>query len=634
MSKKIKDIENLFDSVIDDVNNSMSTGYAKSIPDIITFCEGEEWLAMPHHPTNPIRLFPMQKLILKVFYRGTAGNEDLKLTQEEIKLCEKLGLNDPDKGDVLGKYNSGELFTELVLVWGRRAGKDFVCSVIAAYEAMKLLECEGGDPYSLYEISSANPLNILTVANSGEQAHIAFNEIRDRIVNSPYFSDKIGPEGITSSAIYLLTPKDKESNIERKKKRYPLSKGSVCVVVGHSNSDTLLGWGCIVLILDEVASYKSTGGSASGDRIYAALSPTVRTYVRRKYKQDKDGVIMVDENGQKIVEHREYDGKIITISSPRAKEGKFYELYRSAEEVPSRLMCRLATWEINPTHTRESLRKVERMSETEFNMEYGADFSGATLERFFSDSQVESCFSGHNYKLREMGEPGKVYFAHIDPATSSHNYALLILHKEFYIDQESRKSDFFIVVDHIKLWTPTPHAPVDIDGVDDYIVRLKRKFHIALLTYDLWHSQNSIMRLRKASIPHKRTHFNFSYKNIIYKELENLVNLGKLKIPYHHHLKGEMLELQRRFDSRGFRVFPKKDGDGMKSDDLVDCLSGACFSAISANKTKLPSGRVIEMPTANNTPWKGMQGQIYGYGTGTQVANEMAKIIPGYNTRK
>ena len=182
------------------------------IPDIITFCEAPEWLGLPHHPTNPIILYPMQKIILKAFYRGSVGNEDLRLVDEEIKLCEDIGLNNDDKGDLLGKYFSGEIFSELVLVWGRRASKDFVVSLIALYEAMKLLECPGGDPYTLYELSSSNTINVLTIANAKSQAHLAFREIKEKLLHSPYFQDKYTKEGIGTSSIFLLTPKDKEEN--------------------------------------------------------------------------------------------------------------------------------------------------------------------------------------------------------------------------------------------------------------------------------------------------------------------------------------------------------------------------------------------------------------------------------------
>ena len=300
---KTQSVGDLISEIKEDVVSSSNEKTA--IPDIISFCEDEEWLGLPFHPTNPLRLFPMQKIILKAFYRGSIGNENVVLTDKEIELCKETGLIDDEKGDVVGKYNNEELFRELILVWGRRASKDFIVSIIALYEAMKLLECPGGDPYALYELSSATTINILTVANAKDQARRAFEEIREKLLYSPYFQDKYSKDGISAASIYLLTPQDKKDNINFRAKKLPVKKGSIGIIVGHSNSDSLLGMGCIVLILDEVASFKSTGGSGSGDRIYTALTPTVSTYCRKIYARDEDGNYAVDENDQRIIKKRE-----------------------------------------------------------------------------------------------------------------------------------------------------------------------------------------------------------------------------------------------------------------------------------------------------------------------------------------
>lgn len=618
-----KKTHNISDLIGDLRKDIQSTNSQREIPDIITFCEDSEWLGLPHHPTNPINLYPVQKLVLKAFYRGSIGNENLELTEEEIELLKELGLDNDDRGNILDKYYTDTIFKELVLVWGRRAGKDFVSSIFALYEAMKLLECEGGDPYALYELSSANTINILTIANSKSQSRLAFEEIKSKLLYSKYFQDKFDKDGFTSESIYLKTPKDKEDNKVLKEKGLSTKKGSVGIIVGHSNSDSLLGMGCMVLILDEVASYKTTGGASSGDRIYTALTPTVSTYCRKEYKKDSKGDVIVNEFGQKVINKRHYDGKIISISSPRAKEGKFYELYKSAPQVSDRLVCRLPTWCVNPTHTRDSLRQSQKtMSEAEFNMEFGAEFSGLSMEQFFVEDDVKKCFTGHSYELRERGEPGRIYFVHIDPATSSHNYAVVVLHAEYKIDPSTKKMISYIVVDHIKYWHPVKGKPISIKDVDKYVVSLKTRFHIGLLTYDAWNAQESIQKLRKAGIPHKMTRFTSRYKNIIYKELENLITENRILIPYHELLKDEMVSLQRKFTSTGFKVFPKKDGDGTKTDDIVDCVAGASYNAIQKRASQLPSSQTVDIgisPSSNSREWRTMQGASQ-YGSGHQIS--------------
>ena len=504
------------------------------------------------------------------------------------------------------------------------SGKDFIVSVMALYEAMKLLECEGGDPYAMYGLSSAVPINILTVANSKAQANIAFSEIREKLFTSPYFQNKYLSEGISAGSIYLLTPKDKEDNKKFKEKGMPLKKGSIGILVGHSNSDSLLGMGCIVLILDEVASYKTTGSASSGDRIYAALTPTTQTYVRKEYQLDKNGTPVLNAHNQPIITKRIYDGKVISISSPRAKEGKFYELFEDAKDVPTRLVMRVPTWGVNPTHTRKSLRDDNHsMSEGEFNMEYGAEFSGTGLESFFTEEQIKPCFT-NNLKDRDMGSPGKTYFIHLDPATSSHNYALVVLHKEYFLNITTQKADFRIVVDHIKYWAPINGA-IDPNEVSAYVIGLKRRFHIGLITYDAWASLESILKMRKAGIPNKETKFSSSYKFKIYKELEDLVNSNRLAIPHNHTLRQEMIELQRKFTPTGFKVLPKQEGDGQKTDDIVDSLAGACYIAIEKQVTRLPYAKLVSLgnPGGENTVWRNMQGGVYGVGGGKQVAQSL-----------
>jgi len=515
------------------------------------------------------------------------------------------------------------------------SGKDFIVSIIALYEAMKLLECDGGDPYSMYELSSANTINILTVANSKAQSNIAFSEIREKMFHSKYFKDKYIKEGISAGSIYLLTPQDKINNKEFKEKGLPQRKGSVGIIVGHSNSDSLLGMGCIVLILDEVASYKTTGGSSSGDRIYAALTPTVQTYVRKTYVKDEKGEF-VYSHGQKIIQERIYDGKIISISSPRAKEGKFYQLFNEAPSVSTRLAMRVPTWDVNPQHTRESLRNDNNtMSETEFNMEFGAEFSGTGLESFFTEDQIKPCFTGHNLKNNPMGSPGKVYFVHLDPATSSHNYALVVLHKEYYLNRETQKADFRIIVDHIKYWQPT-NGPINPNEVMQYVINLKQRFHIGLITYDSFASQESILKMRKAGIPNKETKFTGIYKFNIYKELENLINSGRLFIPYDNLLYQEMIELQRKFTPTGFKILPKKEGDGVRSDDVCDALAGACYIAIEKHVHKLPYARIVNLgnPSGQDTVWRNMQGGVYGVGSGQQVSRSLERRSRLYESLK
>lgn len=596
-----------------------STGY---IPNIMEFVESPDFLGLSFYEPTPIHLYPFQKIALKAFYRGSIGNEDLKLTEEEISLCKENGVDDPDfeQGDLLHKYESDELFKELILVWGRRSGKDFVISILALYEAMKLIETPGGDPHALYGLSTGAPFTILTIANSAKQAEVLFQEIKDKVLKSAYFSDKISPEGILQDTLFIMTPADRRRNEEMKARGLPPSHGSIVIRSGHSNSDSLAGIGCYCLMLDEIGLYKQTPGSSGGEAIYRTMAPATATYVRKIKYTNEEGV----EQEKHI-----YDGKIICISSPRGKEGIFYDLFHTSPKVPHRISLRLPTWVVNTNQSHKGLRDTfSQMQDDEFNMEFGAEFAGTAGQSFFPREVVEDCFKA-SIQLKEYGDPGKFYFCHLDPATSSHNYALCVLHRENYIRKDNGKLDFKIVVDHLKFWQPSRDKPIVNEQIEAYIKKLSRRFYFSQVSFDQWNSTASIKALQAVGIPAKLTRFTKRHKIIIYDFLYDLASSGRLHIPNHELLKNEMLYLQRKYMPTGYRVYAKRDGV-VRTDDLVDALAGACFATSEREDSRLPQGRLARISVnngADQTVWRSMQGVPYGVGPGERVAKEMDKRV-------
>lgn len=627
----------------------LSSDFKPYIPSIIEFCESENYLGLPYQD-NEINLWPMQRILLKAFFRGTPGNENIRLDDEEVEILRKLmlfkeeGEEPPQGGDVLDKYESNAIFRELVLVFGRGAGKDFFVGLLCAYEACRLLEVSGGDPHKYYNIGGGNPITILTMANAGEQAEIAFREIKDKIVRSKYFHDKIAPEGLEAKKIWLLTPADKKILRDGGKLA---KKGSICVEVGHSNSDSLRGKSCYVIVLDEVAMFKQTGGSSSGDVIYMSMTPALNRFAVPMEQRGPYGEILRDKNGKPLVVYetdaqgrviklpngqakikKRFDSKVFTISSPRGKEGILWKLYESAPKNPQLMLCKLPTWIVNPLAPEDSLREAnQHMTEEQFRMEFGAEFSGLAGENFFSRDQVLACFK-HGARMRSTGQLPWVYFAHLDPARNSSNYALVVLHREYFLNPKTTEMDFKIVVDHIKHWHPLPNKPIDLDEIDEYMLALRKRFPLGLVTYDSWGSAQSIKKLQKNGIPAKETPFTGTYKMQIYSNLKVLVEQGKLIIPPYDLLQREMVHLQCKRRDFGFRIYHKEEGECV-TDDVVDCLAGACFLSIAADVNKLPSGRLVNtgvVPTSNQRVWRSMQGVPYGYGTGQQVSRALERI--------
>ena len=611
---------------------SSSSTSNRYIPSIVEFIESPKYLGYSKKVSpNAITLHMAQMIALKVFYRGSPGNENVTLTREELKFLKDHGLckeSELDKGSVIEKYESNVIFNELVLVWGRRSGKDFITGIIALYEACRLLEMSDGDPYGFYGISPSQEISILTVAGAAEQAAVAFREIEGKFFRCKYFEDKYITDGITGKAIHILTKRDKEENAKRKEKGLSPKKGSICIEVGHSNSSSLRGKGIYVCILDEVAFYKTTSGSSSGDQIYQGLAPAAKTFIRKKPILDENGDPVLDENGEPKIE-KFFDGKIIAISSPCGEEGLLWNLFSKADNAPQRLAFRMPTWEVNLFFNRDDLkREFPDRSEEEFNMEFGAEFSGSAGSTFFTKEMVEQAFNP-GMRLREVSQLGWAHFFHLDPATSSHNYAICGVHKEVFI--KDNKQDFRIVVDVLKFWHPGGQA-IPISVVDNYVLGLRNKFHIVKMTYDQHRSENSINLMRKHGLPAQLTVFGQKFKMQIYQELYNLLAEGKIIIPDDGSegsklLKQELYNLQRKDTYQGWKVFPSKDAE-VKTDDLCDALAAAVFQCRHSMIEAMPQGVLVDtgnMGPSGKRMWQGPQGPI-GYGSGTQITRARENI--------
>ena len=126
-------------------------------------------------------------------------------------------------------------------------------------------------------------------------------------------------------------------------------------------------------------------------------------------------------------------------------------------------------------------------------------------------------------------------------------------------------------------------------------------------------------------MPAKEKPFSRQYKQQIYDNLYQLVINKKVIIPTYKLLYNEMKNLQRKWTENGYKVMPKRDAD-IDTDDIVDAVAGACYNAIEKGITRLPQGKMVNMPVSpngNSQVWRSMQGVPYGYGSGQQVANKM-----------
>jgi hypothetical protein len=569
------------------INVKVEENVAPDIVDIMKFCEGKEYLNLPG---NHLTLWISQRVILKSFYMGSIGNENLTLNQEEWEWLYKN-----EKDEILNNYtytrnikdvirkmlrrtrdNKMPYFKELHLVLGRRSSKTLMASIITTYEAYKLLVINKGDPHGYYNLPNDDEIAIINVATSQQQAGRLFTQIQSRVRNSPFFADRISKE--TTTEIRFLT----DSDIKKKREGTNLSiPGSILLLCGHSNPDSLAGYSAIMILFDEIAFYDETG-KVTGKYFYGRLKPSLSKFFN-------------------------YDAaRIVQISSPNRRMGIFYETWSMAEKDDdtgnSILSFQLPTWNMNPDIPFENQELArDRLSNPEmFNIEYGAQWAeGGTYNNYFGEDQITRCIRGE-IMPHQRPMPNYNYYIHVDPAKKSANYAAVMIAKERYTNYNGRRRNRCVLAG-IWIWRPTPNLGLLFSEIDKKMIAICSIFHPLSVTYDDYHSVASVQLLRSHGINTRQIPFNKNVKAKLYQNLRDMMSYqpdpelilydtgGDSSL-----LLSELRNLKQKQTQRGITIIPDKSAD-VKSDDVADCLAGACGAACESLRMGLPEPVLVNM---------------------------------------
>ena len=544
--------------------------FEDGIADIITFCESPQLLNLP---TNNMRLWLSQRIVLKSFYMGTRGNRNIKLTEEEWKwlyendswyetkaIIEKLKVKESRRST-----ETPLRFSELNLVMGRRSSKTAMASIIAAYEAYKLLTVNNGDPYGFYQMPQEHEIAIINVANSQKQAGRLYFEIQSRIRNSPFFAGRVASSSM--SEIRLFT------NLDLKKKAENLGnidvQGSIVIVCGHSNPKTLVGYAAICIIFDELAYYDELA-KVSGKMFYEALIPSIAQFSKFN------------------------DGIVVELSTPGPKTGIFYQIWKASQTNDTILSYRFPTWVFNPqiSYDDSELVKGRNRDKAKFDVEFGAEWpEGGYFGLYFPEQLIDRAIKAgidHGIVTAESDPiPGGEYYFHLDPALSHNNYALVCVRKEVYYDGQQHIQPR-IVLSFVRVWVPSTGSALDYVEIDNEVIALCRRFRPAVVGFDAWNSAGSIALMRRHGITLAQNSFNRGYKNRIFQNLRDLMNKDALWLYEDNYLTPELRHLKYRPTPRGVSIGADIRGD-IPTDDCADCLAGAAYLASGNYYVGLPA---------------------------------------------
>src|SRR5690606_8217097 len=255
-------------------------------------------------------------------------------------------------------------------------------SIFASYEVYRLLNLY--NPQAYYGLPDGNRIQIISVATDKDQAGVLFNEVASHLAKCDYFRPYQANN--TQSQVNFRTPHDidKYGAIYRENGRFTSfsGKASVRLTFKGATGKGLRGYGNIVIILDEFAHFIDSKGTASAADVYKAVMPSAAAF---SPKDPSNPLIPI---GSK-------ESRIICISSPLGKSGRFYELYeqamRGGKGAENMLAIQAPTWEINPTVPLQDLQQAYYADATAFSTEYGANFSEQLTGWIEREEDLQAC---------------------------------------------------------------------------------------------------------------------------------------------------------------------------------------------------------------------------------------------------
>jgi hypothetical protein len=266
------------------------------------------------------------------------------------------------------------------------------------------------------------------------------------------------------------------------------------------------------------------------------------------------------------------------------------------------LSFQLPTWCMNPDIPFESAELArDRLNNLDsFIVEHGAQWAeGGAFNTYFDPGLIDRVIRGDiGPHTRPM--PGFNYYMHIDPAKKSANYAAVLVAKKRYTNNlGKRRNKCYLAGTWI--WRPVPGQGLLFGEIDKQIIQICSIFHPLSVTYDDYHSIQSVQLLRSHGINTRQVSFNRNVKAKFYQNLRDLMGYQPEPELFLYDVGGEsslliaeLKALRQKQNQRGIAIVPDKRGE-IKTDDLRDCLAGACSAACEGLQMALPEPVCVRM---------------------------------------
>lgn len=469
------------------------------------------------------QMFPMQQLILKIYY-------GLELDAKELKLIERLI---DDKRCTWDGTN--HMHKELVLVAGMRGSKTVLASVMACIEEHECYKqyITKGSVSAQYGFADNQQIFILIVATNETQAlDTSMAAVRSRIRGSDYY-------------------KARGAAIKELETDFKFFDTNLTIRSGHSNSASLAGKTSKAVIIEELSRFKdSRSGNRSSRPVYETVTRGTASFGN--------------------------DGKIINITSPLEITDFCFELFEASRDIDNMVGFILPTWEMHPNIKRyksDCTHKHHVHLEAEFRKnpegaerDYGCECSKAMEAYFRMQDKIDDACKVETSPIDEMGrfsddfrgKASNIYFMHGDPAVKNDRFGICVAHPE----------NDKVVVDLLHFFEAPKGGEVDIEEIEQFFMNVLDRFQIDTASFDTWAIPSVKQAIEKRGVRFE----NLLVDKEVYDNLKDLIYNDRLIC-----FKNDILIKELK----GLLLINGKKIDHLRnnSKDLSDGLAGAIWWA-------------------------------------------------------
>ena len=474
--------------------------------------------------------------------------------------------------------------------------------IFASYEVYRLLNLH--HPQGYYGLPPGNRIQIVSIATDKDQAGLLFNEVTSHLSRCEYFKPYIANN--TLSYIQFRTPNDIEKyggTIRHENGKFTSFNGKATLRVTFKSciAKGLRGSGNIVVILDEMAHFKDEGGS-SAKEIYDAVTPSTAAFSPKNPADTTQPIGPVES-------------RIICISSPLNRTGKFYDLFHLAmgrgEGSGNMIAIQAPTWEINPTIEANYYKQKYHADPAVFMTEHGAQFSDRVRGWIEREADLIACIDPEA-RPKDMGITRYPHQMGIDLGLIDDGTSVFITHCEGdkiildYHETWSAGVDWRVSNPHLGSRYPTDYARgladlvrLDFDAIAEWIIALTKRFYISDGIFDRWNGIPLEQALMKAGLNQfKSEFFTRDFSSRIYQNAK-LMMFDETLVLYDYPVSGgpqskhspfiaELLTLQAEQVSRNVVSVAAPESGGYHDD-----MSDAFVRAVWLSSQRMVSGKHV-----------------------------------------